>query len=180
VERDIVRVLYSEQAIAARIAELAAEIEAVYQGEPVLLVGVLKGSVCFLADLMRRLSLPVEIDFLVVSSYGKGAVTTGAVRIVKDLAVPVEGKHVLVAEDVLDSGRTLQYLLAYLAQQKPKSLRLAAMLDKPGSHQVDVRLDFCGFPDVPDEFVVGYGLDYAERYRNLPYIGVLDPGVYSK
>ena len=182
-QNDILKILISEEELAARIGELARDIERDYKerlapGDSLLMISILKGSVCFMADLMRAVRLPAMIDFMAVSSYGKGSVTTGAVRILKDLDTPVEGRHLLIVEDILDSGKTLSYIMGLLETKKPASIRLCTLLDKPLRRQVPVAADYTGF-EVPDEFVVGYGLDYAERYRNLPYIGILKPEIYA-
>ena len=144
-----------------------------------MIIGVLKGSVVFMSDLLRRITIPVEMDFMAVSSYGAGVKTTGVVKILKDLDRLIEGYHVLVVEDILDSGMTLSYLTELLRDRGPASVRIATLLDKPERRKVDIAPDYVGFT-VPDEFVVGYGLDYAELYRNLPYVGILAPHVYEK
>jgi hypoxanthine phosphoribosyltransferase len=177
--QDIERILWDEAQIAARVAEMGAAISRDYRGKAPLLVGVLKGSFVFMADLARRVALPCEVDFMSVSTYGKKSVTTGAVRIVKDLDSDVEGRDILVVEDILDSGVTLSYIMNVMRAGKPASIALCALLDKPGRRQVPVDLRYRGF-ETPDEFVVGYGLDYAGRYRNLPYIGSLKRSIYAK
>ena len=149
-----------------------------YKNSNLMLVTVLKGAVVFLADVMREIDVPAEIDFMVVSSYGAGVKSSGVVKIVKDLDVPLEGKDILIVEDILDSGLTLSYIKELLASRGPKSIRIATLLDKPSRRKVDLQADYVGF-SVPDEFVIGYGLDYDEKYRNLPYIGILKPEVYS-
>lgn len=168
-----IRVLISEEEIEERIREMARQISEFYQGEPVHLVSVLKGGVFFTCELAKRLSVPVSLDFMSVSSYGDGTKSSGVVRVVKDLDEAIEGRHVLVVEDIVDSGRTLSYLLNNLKSRKPKSLRLCTLLDKPERRVADVHVDYTGF-EIPDEFVVGYGLDYMQHYRNLPYIGVVE------
>ncbi len=168
-----VRVLISEEEIEKRICEMGKEISEFYQGEPVHLVSVLKGGVFFTCELAKRLSIPVSIDFMSVSSYGDGTKSSGVVKVVKDLDEAIEGKHVLVVEDIVDSGRTLSYLLDNLKSRKPQSLRLCTLLDKPERRVTDVQVDYTGF-EIPDKFVVGYGLDYMQHYRNLPYIGVVE------
>ncbi len=175
---DIQKVLISAQEIEEKVKELSAQISRDFAGKNLLLVGVLKGSVVFMADLLRNISIPCAIEFMAVSSYGAGTSTSGVVRIVKDLSVPIEDYDVLVVEDILDSGVTLSYLLELLHGKKAKSVSLITLLDKPERRKRDVHVDYKGFT-VPDEFVVGYGLDYDEKYRNLPYIGVLKPEVYS-
>lgn len=175
---DIQEIVLSEERIHERIAEIGAEISRDYGDEPVLMVAVLRGAAIFIADLSREISSPIEIDFMAVSSYGSSTKSSGVVRIIKDLEEDIEGRHVLVVEDILDTGLTLKYLLKNLASRKPKSLEVCTLLNKEGKQRVPISCKYIGF-DVPDEFVVGYGLDYAERYRNLPYIGVLKPAVYA-
>lgn len=175
---DVLRVLLSEEELRAKVAEMGKTITADYRGRNLLLVTVLKGAVVFLADLMRQIDTPAEIDFMVVSSYGSGVKSSGVVKIVKDLDMPLEDKDILIVEDILDSGMTLSYLKELLASRGPRSIRIATLLDKPSRRRVDLQADYVGFT-VPDEFVVGYGLDYDEHYRNLPYIGILKPEVYS-
>lgn len=175
---DILRVLLTEEQLHARVKELGAQITQDYRGHNLMLVSVLKGSVVFMADLMRQIDIPAEIDFMVVSSYGSGVKTSGVVKIVKDLDVPLANKDLLIVEDILDSGMTLSYIKELLQSRSPRSIRIITLLDKPDRRKADIQADYSGFA-VPDEFVVGYGLDYDERYRNLPYIGVLKPEVYS-
>jgi hypoxanthine phosphoribosyltransferase len=175
---DISHIIIPEDELQARIAELGEEISADYGDEPVLLIGVLRGAAIFLADLSRNITSPVELDFMAVSSYGSSTKSSGVVRILKDLDETIEGRHVLVCEDILDTGLTLKYLLKNLASRKPASLEVVALLSKQGKQRVPISCKYVGF-DVPDEFVVGYGLDYAERYRNLPYVGVLKPEIYT-
>ena len=158
---------------------MGAEITAEYAGKDLLLVSVLKGSVLFLADLMRQIAIPHEIDFLATSSYGAGVTSSGVVRILKDLNNPIEGRHVLIVEDIIDSGNTLAYLMGLLAARNPASLQIVTLLDKPDRREVDIHVAWTGF-SIPNEFVIGYGLDYNERYRNLPYIGILKPSVYAE
>ncbi len=174
---DIAEVLVSEGAIAAKVRELGARITSDYRGKNVVLVSILKGALPFLADLMRQVELPLALDFLEVSSYGASTESSGVVRILKDLANPIEGRDVLVVEDILDTGNTLAFVVDHLRSQHPASVRLCTLLDKPARRLVPIEIDYRGF-EIPDEFVVGYGLDYAERYRNLPFIGVLKPEVY--
>ncbi len=176
---DIQKILISEEQLAAKVAELGAAISWDYEGKKLMILGVLKGSVVFMADLLRHITIPVEMDFMAVSSYGAGVKTTGVVKILKDLDRLIEGYHVLVVEDILDSGMTLSYLTELLRDRGPASVRIATLLDKPERRKVDIAPDYVGFT-VPDEFVVGYGLDYAELYRNLPYVGILAPHVYEK
>lgn len=175
---DVERVLLSEGELAARICEMGAKITNDYQGKEILMIGVLRGAVVFMADLARAIKVPVAIDFMAVSSYGAGTSSSGVVRILKDLDEDVEGKHVLVVEDIIDSGLTLNYLLDNLKSRKPASIKLCTLLNKPDRRKVEVNIDYNGFT-IPDEFVIGYGLDYAEKYRNLPFIGVLKPEVYQ-
>jgi hypoxanthine phosphoribosyltransferase len=175
---DIESIIISEQQLRSRIAELGAQISADYAGERVLLVAVLRGAALFMADLARQITVPVEIDFMAVSSYGSSTKSSGVVRILKDLDEQIEGRNVLVVEDILDTGLTLKYLLKNLASRKPASLEVVTLLSKEGKQRVPISCKYVGF-SVPDEFVVGFGLDFAERYRNLPYIGVLRPSAYQ-
>ncbi len=176
---DIKNVLISEEEIQAKVKEIGQQISKDYQGKNLMMVSVLKGSVLFMADLMRAIDIHVAIDFMAVSSYGSGVKTSGVVRIIKDLDMPLEDYDILIVEDILDSGLTLSYLLEYIGRKNPKSIKIATLLDKPERRRVDVYPDYKCF-SVPDEFVVGYGLDYAEKYRNLPFVGVLKPEVYTK
>ena len=176
---DILRVLYSEEELEAKCAELGAQISKDYEGKNLLLVSVLKGAVVFMTDLMRHITVPCSIDFMVVSSYGSGVKTSGVVKIVKDLDADLAGKDLLIVEDILDTGMTLHYLKQLLQDRNPNSIRIATLLDKPERRCAAVRADYVGY-QVPDEFVVGYGLDYDEKYRNLPYVGILKPEVYKK
>lgn len=175
---DIEDVLLTEEAIKTRIAELGAEITAAYEGKELILVGVLKGALMFIVDLARAIDLPLEIDFMVVSSYGRSTESSGVVRIVKDLDANIEGKHVLIVEDIVDTGLTLKYLRDVLETRNPASLRICALLNKKKS-KAAVTLDYLGF-EIPDRFVVGYGLDFADLYRNLAFIGVLKPEISAK
>ena len=177
-QQDVLRVLLSEEEIRAKCKEMGARISQEYKGKNLMLVTVLKGAVVFLADLMRAIEVPAEIDFMVVSSYGSGVKSSGVVKIVKDLDVPLAGKDLLIVEDILDSGLTLSYIKELLASRGPASIKISTLLDKPSRRKVDLVADYIGF-SVPDEFVIGYGLDYDEKYRNLPYIGILKPEVYS-
>lgn len=177
-DKDIAHVLIDADMLRHRIAELGKFIDARYAGEDLLLVAVLKGSAVFLADLMRAISIPHEIDFMATSSYGAEVQSSGVVRILKDLNKPIEGRHVLLVEDIIDSGHTLAYLTRILAARNPASLRIVTLLDKPERREVEIAVDWTGF-SIPNEFVIGYGLDYDEKYRNLPYIGVLKPHVYN-
>ena len=176
---DILRVLYSEEELEAKCAELGAQISKDYEGKNLLLVSVLKGAVVFMTDLMRHITVPCSIDFMVVSRYGNGVKTSGVVKIVKDLDADLAGKDLLIVEDILDTGMTLHYLKQLLQDRNPNSIRIATLLDKPERRRAAVRADYVGY-QVPDEFVVGYGLDYDEKYRNLPYVGILKPEVYEK
>jgi hypoxanthine phosphoribosyltransferase len=178
VEGDLAHVLLTEEQISDRIAELAAEIDAAYQGRDLLLVGVLNGAVMVMADLARALSIHANMDWMAVSSYGSGTTSSGVVRILKDLDGDVEGRDILIVEDILDSGLTLSWLLKNLRSRKPASLEIFTLLRKPDAVKVDVEPRYIGF-DIPNEFVVGYGLDYAQRYRNLRCVGTLSPHVYS-
>ena len=177
-KEDVLRVLLSEDEIREKGRELGGKITADYKNSNLMLVTVLKGAVVFLADLMRQIDVPAEIAFMVVSSYGSGVKSSGVVKIVKDLDVPLAGKDILIVEDILDSGLTLSYIKELLESRGPRSIRIATLLDKPSRRKVDLQADYIGF-SVPDEFVIGYGLDYDEKYRNLPYIGILKPEVYS-
>ena len=174
VKEAVGEILIEEEPLQARIAELGAEISRAYDGRDLLLVGVLKGAVFFMADLMRELTIPCEIDFMAISSYGAATDSSGVVRILKDLDANIAGRDVLVVEDIIDSGLTLSYLMRSLSARKPASLEICALLTKPARREVDVRVKFQGF-EIPNEFVIGYGLDFAERYRNLPYVAVLHP-----
>lgn len=174
---DIAEILLSEEEIRARVAELSQQVTRDYAGKNLLLLGTLKGAVPFIGDLARAIKLPLEIDYMAISSYGNSTQSSGVVRILKDLEGPVDQKHVLIVEDIVDSGLTLHYLTDVLKQRKPLSLRICTLLDKGRERVKAVNLDYIGFR-IPDRFVVGYGLDYAQRYRNLPYIGILKPSVY--
>ncbi len=175
---DILEILISEQQIQAKIAELGKQITDYYKGQTLLLLGTLKGAVPFIADLSRAIELPLEIDYMAVASYGASTHSSGIVRIIKDLEGPINQKHVLIIEDIIDSGLTLSYLIDLLNRRNPLSLRICTLLDKERERVKAVTIDYTGFT-IPDKFVVGYGLDYAQHYRNLPYIGVLKPSVYE-
>lgn len=177
-DNDMEQVLFTAEELDRRITQLAAEIDRDYAGKAPLLIGILRGSFIFMADLTRKITLPVTVDFMAMSSYGKGTKSTGQVEIKKDLSEDIEGRDVIVVEDILDSGNTLYYLLKILEARGPASVKLCALLDKPERREKPVELSYCGF-SIPDAFVVGYGLDYAEKYRNLPYIGILSPKVYA-
>lgn len=175
---DIQEVLFSEQQLADKVAELGAHISADYEDKNPLVVSVLKGSYVFMADLTRKITIPCNVDFMAVSSYGAGTKTTGEVQIIKDIGSKIDGRHLIIVEDILDSGVTLSFLMKILKARGAASIRLCTLLSKPERRKVDVPVDYLGF-EIPDAFVVGYGLDYAEKYRNLPYIGILKPSVYG-
>jgi hypoxanthine phosphoribosyltransferase len=175
--QDIEEVLLSSEIIQAKVAELGKRIAHDYRGKPLLLLGTLKGAVPFIADLARAIELPLELDYMAISSYGNSTSSSGVVRILKDLEGPIENKHVLIVEDIIDSGLTLHYLMDVLRQRQPLSLRVCTLLDKQRERVKPVSSDYTGFT-IPDRFVVGYGLDYAQHYRNLPYIGILKPTIY--
>ena len=177
--KDVKEILLSEEQISEKVKELGEKITRDYEGMDLLVVVILKGSVIFASDLLRQIKKPVEIDFMAVSSYGNGAKTTGVVKIIKDLNDPIEGKNVLIIEDILDSGRTLSNLVELLKTRNPNSVEICTLLNKPDRREAEVDTKYSGF-DIPDEFVIGYGLDYAEKYRNLPYIGILKREVYEK
>jgi hypoxanthine phosphoribosyltransferase len=175
---DIAEVLVSEEEIQAKVGELGRRISRDYAGEELLLIGLLRGAIVFLSDLMRALDIPVRLDFIGISSYGVST-ESGAVRLVMDLETDIAGRHVLVVEDIVDTGKTLAYLVDNLKSRQPASLRVCALLDKPERRQVPIQVDYVGF-EIPDKFVVGYGLDFAEGYRNLPFVGVLKEPLYKK
>jgi hypoxanthine phosphoribosyltransferase len=175
---DVEEILLDEGTILRRVQELATELTADYADRDPVLVSVLKGSLVFLADLMRGMEMPMSIDLMEVSSYGSGTESSGQVRIIKDLSKPIEGRHVIVVEDIIDTGLTLNYLLKYLGDKGPASVKVVCLLDKPARRLAEIPIDYRGFT-IPDRFVIGYGLDYDERYRNLPYVGVLKPSVYG-
>ena len=177
-DNDIQEVLFSEEQLKNRVQEIARQITADYQGKEIMLISVLRGSFVFMADLCRAIDLPCTLDFMAVSSYGKGTKSSGQVQITKDLSEDISDRHIIVVEDILDSGNTLSYLLKILENRHPASIRLCTMLDKPDRRVKPVQVHYSGFT-IPDAFVVGYGLDYAEKYRNLPYIGILKPRVYG-
>ena len=177
-DNDIQEVLFSEEQLKNRVQEIARQITADYQGKEIMLISVLRGSFVFMADLCRAIDLPCTLDFMAVSSYGKGTKSSGQVQITKDLSEDISDRHIIVVEDILDSGNTLSYLLKILENRHPASIRLCTLLDKPDRRVKPVEVHYSGFT-IPDAFVVGYGLDYAEKYRNLPYIGILKPEVYG-
>lgn len=178
-EKDIEKVLYTEEQLAQRVKELGAQITADYAGKTPLIASVLRGSYVFMADLTRAIDLPISVDFMAVSSYGAGTSSSGQVQILKDLSDRIDGRDLIIVEDILDSGNTLYYLLDVLRARRPASIRLCTLLDKPSRRIKPIQADYCGFT-IPDAFIVGYGLDFAEKYRNLPYIGVLKPELYGK
>ena len=181
--KDIKEILFADTEIQARVAEIGAALtdeysEAAARGEEVILLSVLRGAAIFMADLARATEIPLEMDYMALSSYGRGTTSSGEVKIVKDLTSDIQGKHVVVVEDILDSGLTLQFLINYLQQRDPASIEVITLLRKRAKAQADIKCAHIGF-ECPDKFIVGYGLDYAERYRNLPYIGILKPEVYQ-
>ncbi len=175
---DVERVLFSEEDLSRRVKEMGAQITADYAGKELLVISVLRGAAIFMADLVREIRLPLEMDYMAISSYGNGVKSSGVVRILKDLSSSVEGRHVLIAEDILDSGLTLRYLMKNLASRGPASIEVATLLRKDVPNQADIACKYVGF-ECPNEFIVGYGLDYAERYRNLPFIGILRKDLYQ-
>lgn len=175
---DIKEIIYDEDQLREKIREIGKKISEEYKGTDLLLIGVLKGSVVFMADLIKEIDIPCSIDFMAVSSYGSSTSSSGVVRILKDLDSEIEGKDVLIVEDIIDSGVTLKYLIKYLQGRKPNSVEIACLLNKPERRKVDIGVKYIGY-NVPDLFLVGYGLDYAEKYRNLPYIGVLKEEIYK-
>lgn len=177
--QDIQEILYSEEQLRGRIKEIGEQISRDYKGKELLLVGILKGSVMFMSDLLKEITIPCQMDFMAVSSYGMSSTSSGIVRILKDLDYEIEGKNVLVIEDIIDSGTTLKYLMKYLKSRNPESVEIACLLNKPDRRKVELDVKYLGY-DVPDYFLVGYGLDYAEMYRNLPFIGILKERVYMK
>ncbi len=176
---DLAKILISKEDIEKRVKEIGAQITRDYQGESVLMVGILRGAVVFFSELVKNVDLDVRFDFMVVSSYGAGSTSSGEVRIIKDISQPIEGKNVLIIEDIIDTGNTLKNLKRMLLTRNPKSLKIVSLLDKPSRRKVEMEGDYVGFV-VPNEFVVGYGLDYDEKYRNLPEIGVLKEEIYTK
>ncbi|MDQ6420713.1 hypoxanthine phosphoribosyltransferase [Paenibacillus sp. LHD-117] len=178
-QNDIKDVLYSEEQIQAKVSELGARLSVDFEGRNPLVICVLKGAFIFMSDLVKTITVPLEIDFMAVSSYGASTKSSGVVKIIKDLDVTVEGRDVLIVEDIIDSGLTLSYLIDVLEHRGSKSVTVVTLFDKPARRTVDLQPDYKGFT-LPDEFVVGYGLDFAEKYRNLPYIGILKPEVYEK
>lgn len=178
-QNDIKEILITEEQIKQRTKELGKQITEQYKGKDLVVIGVLKGCVIFLSDLVRQIDLPLTMDFMVVSSYGNSTKSSGVVRIIKDLEKDIQGKDVLIVEDIVDSGLTLSYLVEYLKSRNASSVKICSLLDKPERRKSQVTIDFSGF-QIPDEFVIGYGLDYAEVYRNLPFVCILKPEVYTK
>jgi hypoxanthine phosphoribosyltransferase len=176
---DIQEILYSEEQIHAKIKELGEIISSDYEGRNPLVICVLKGAFIFMADLVKNITVPLELDFMAVSSYGQSTKSSGVVKIIKDLDVPVEGRHILIVEDIIDSGLTLSYLIDVLERRNALSISVVALFNKPARRTVELEPDYAGYV-LPDEFVVGYGLDYAEKYRNLPFIGILKPEIYTR
>ena len=176
--QDVERILFTQEELARRVGELGEQITADYAGKEVAVASVLRGSYIFMADLTRAIQLPITVDFMAVSSYGSGTVSSGQVEIKKDLSDSIEGKDLIIVEDILDSGNTLYYLMDVLRARKPASIRICTLLDKPERRSKPIAADYVGF-SIPDAFVVGYGLDYDEKYRNLPYVGVLKPEIYE-
>lgn len=179
IKDDIQEILYSEETIKEKVRELGEIISNDYEGKDLLVVGVLKGSVIFTSELAKNITIPCELDFMAVSSYGKASESSGIVRILKDLDNDIEGKHILIVEDIVDTGITLSYLLDYLKARKASSIEIVALLNKEARRKANIKVKYSGF-DVPDEFIVGYGIDYAEKYRNLPFIGSLKREIYEK
>ena len=177
--KDVERILITSEEIGARVRELGQQITNDYAGQDILMIGVLRGAVVFMSDLARAIKRPIDIDFMAISSYGLSTNSSGVVRILKDLDEVVQGRHLLIIEDIIDSGLTLNYLVENLKSRKPASVRICTLLSKPDRRKVDVQVDYNGFI-IPDYFVVGYGLDYAGKYRNLPFIGVLNPEIYER
>lgn len=175
---DIQEILFTERQMAVMVERIGKEISRDYKGKNLLLVSVLKGSVIFMADLMRSIDLPARIDFMAVSSYGSGVKSSGIVKIIKDLDIPLDGYDIVIVEDILDSGKTLRYLIDLLKARNPKSVAICALFDKPERREVEIQPDYVG-TEIPDAFIVGYGLDYDEKYRNLPFVGVLKPEIYE-
>jgi len=177
-KNDVKDVLFTPEEIQGRVKELGTRIEDDYRGKELLIIAVLKGANMFLSDLIRHIDLPMEVDFMAASSYGNTTESSGVVRILKDLDYPIEGKHVLLIEDLIDTGLTLHYLAENLKSRGPSSFRICTLLDKPERRKIDIEVHYKGF-DIPDEFIVGYGIDYSQRYRNLPYVATLKPEIYS-
>lgn len=177
-KNDVKEILFTEEELAKKVEELGKTISKDYEGEELTVIGILKGSNIFMGDLIRKIDIPLYIDFMVVSSYGQSTESSGVVKVLKDLEYSIEGKNILIVEDIIDTGLTLDYLKENLLRRKPKSLRICALLDKPARRKADLKVDYIGF-EIPDQFIVGYGIDYAEKYRNLPYVAVLKEEVYQ-
>jgi hypoxanthine phosphoribosyltransferase len=175
---DIKEVLYNEDELRDKVRQMGAKISKDYSGKELIIIGVLKGSVIFMSDLLKEITIPCKMDFMAVSSYGNSTETSGVVRILKDLDFEIQGKDILIVEDIIDSGVTLKYLMKYLSGRKPNSLEIVCLLNKPDRRKVDIDVKYLGY-DVPDHFLVGYGLDFAEKYRNLPYVGILKEEIYK-
>ena len=175
---DIKEVLYNEDQLRDKIRQMGEKVSKDYYGKDLILIGILKGSVIFMSDLLKEITIPCKMDFMAVSSYGNSTKTSGVVRILKDLDFEIQGKHVLIVEDIIDSGVTLKYLMKCLSARKPSSLEIICLLNKPERRKVDIDVKYVGF-DVPDFFIVGFGMDYAEKYRNLPYVGILKDEIYK-
>jgi hypoxanthine phosphoribosyltransferase len=175
---DIKEVLYNEDELKDKVRQMGARISKDYLGKELIIIGVLKGSVIFMSDLLKEITIPCKMDFMAVSSYGNSTETSGVVRILKDLDFEIQGKDILIVEDIIDSGVTLKYLMKYLSGRKPNSLEIVCLLNKPDRRKVDIDVKYLGY-DVPDHFLVGYGLDFAEKYRNLPYVGILKEEIYK-
>ena len=178
-KNDVKEILFNEEEIAKKVKELAKKITEDYRGKDLTVIGILKGSNIFMGDLIRKIDIPLQIDFMVVSSYCQSTESSGIVRVIKDLDYSIEGKNILIVEDIIDTGLTLAYLKEILLKRKPQSVKICSLLDKPARRRVDLEVDYIGF-ETPDEFIVGYGIDYSEKYRNLPYIAVLKDEVYNK
>lgn len=179
ITNDIEETLYSEEEILKRVEEISMQISKDYEGKDLLIVGILKGSVIFTSDLVKHIKIPCSLDFMAVSSYGSSTESSGVIKILKDLDEDIEGKHVLIVEDIVDTGITLSYLLEYLNVRKAASIEIVALLNKKARRKADIKVKYIGF-DIPDEFIVGYGMDYSEKYRNLPFIGILKREIYEK
>lgn len=177
-EQDLKKILLDENAIQAKIVELGKQISQDYKGKKPILICILRGAVVFLSDLMRSIEIPVKIDFMSISSYGNSTQSSGVVKIRKDIDMDIQNEHVIIVEDIVDSGLTLDYIFGYLQKHRPASVKICTLLDKPDAHKTDLKLDYIGY-EIENEFVVGYGLDFAEKYRNLPYIGILKKEIYT-
>ncbi|MFD3155552.1 hypoxanthine phosphoribosyltransferase [Haloimpatiens sp. FM7330] len=178
INNDIKEILYSQEQLKDKIKEIGKNINRDYEGKDLVLVGILKGSVMFMSDLLREITIPCQMDFMAVSSYGNSTETSGVVRILKDLDFQIKGKHIIIVEDIIDTGITLKYLMKYLKSRNPKSLEIACLLNKPERREIEIDVKYSGY-NVPDYFIVGYGIDFAEKYRNLPYIGILKEELYK-